>query len=88
MWDIIIVFEKENGRLFHICSSNEKTVSVFLCVVFCVFAFVVFVRVCVLGVEGGPTNPTGPYTLMSCCEGQDTEGGSRGKCRAVQAGSG
>lgn len=71
-WGIIIVFERENGRLFHICSSsssNEKTVSVFLCFVFCVFAFVVFVCVSILGVEGGPTNRTGPYRLLSCCEG-------------------
>ena len=88
-WDIIIVFEKENGRLFHICScSNEKTVSVFCVLFFVFFAFVVFVRVCVSGVEGGPTNPTGPYRLMSCCRGQNREGGSRGKCRVVETDSG
>ena len=48
-WDIIIIFEKENGRLFHICRLvvvvMRKRFLFFCVLVFCVFAFVVFVNV-------------------------------------------
>ena len=86
-WDIIIVFEKENGRLFHICSSsNEKTVSVF-CVLFFVFLLLLFLCVCVC-LEWREAQPTqlGPIDKCRVVEGKTEKGDHEGSaewCRQI-----
>ena len=92
-WDIIIVFEKENGRLFHICrlvvGVMRKRFLFFCVLVFCVFAFVVFVCVCeCLGSGGRPAQPTqlGPIDYCRVVKGKTEKGDHEGSaewCREI-----